>query len=372
MPQVSIILPVYNGERYIREALESIRNQTFTDWELIIVNDCSTDGTSSIIQEYAKWDGRIRIMDNDRNRKLPCSLNKGFSAAKGKFLTWTSDDNIYLPGAVEAMYRFLKENEESVMVCADMEYIDDNGNVTRTAKPYDDKNICLSNLVGGCFMYRRVVWKEVGKYDEDMFLVEDYDYWLRIKKRYGRIDHISVVLYRYREHHNSLSDKKQKEVRMQLTKLREKNIDFILCQLENRKLPLCLLYYELLETRCCSPAVDEKIFSKVPELKCEAESGYGRKKYIIFGAGFVGEQAVRVLGDRAAYLADNDRRKTGQTKWGLEILEFEKVKELAESYCVLIAVTEEKAYGLMRQLKENGITDFCTWRFYRIKEGDKS
>ena len=89
---ISIVLPVYNGEQYIDKAVESIIGQTYKNWELILVNDCSTDHTLEILEEYAGKDVRIRIINNTHNLKLPASLNVGFENAKGRYLTWTSDD----------------------------------------------------------------------------------------------------------------------------------------------------------------------------------------------------------------------------------------------------------------------------------------
>ena len=90
--KVSIILPTYNGKKYIRDSIESIINQTYTNWELIIVNDCSTDDTQKIIEEYQQKDKRIIVINNEKNLKLPASLNRGFEEASGEYYTWTSDD----------------------------------------------------------------------------------------------------------------------------------------------------------------------------------------------------------------------------------------------------------------------------------------
>ena len=91
---ISIILPTYNGEKYLSQAIESILSQTEQDWELILVNDCSTDRTGDICQAYTLKDPRIRVIHNEGNRKLPGSLNRGFREAHGDYLTWTSDDNL--------------------------------------------------------------------------------------------------------------------------------------------------------------------------------------------------------------------------------------------------------------------------------------
>ena len=92
VPRVSIVLPSYNGERYIKESIDSVLNQSFTNWELIVVNDCSEDGTRRIVEEYAQNDSRVTIINNEKNMKLPKSLNIGFEVARGEYFTWTSDD----------------------------------------------------------------------------------------------------------------------------------------------------------------------------------------------------------------------------------------------------------------------------------------
>ena len=114
MPKVSIVLPVYNGEKYLRESLDSILTQTFSDWELIIVNDCSTDGTQNIIEEYVSKDSRIRTIKNSINQKLPESLNIGFRISTGEYLTWTSDDNMYRPEALEVMTNYLDREKDCI------------------------------------------------------------------------------------------------------------------------------------------------------------------------------------------------------------------------------------------------------------------
>lgn len=88
MPEISIVLPTYNGEKYLKQSIESILGQTYTDWELIVVNDCSTDSTQEIIDFYRKKDTRIRTIFNYTNQKLPESLNIGFREAKGEYFTW--------------------------------------------------------------------------------------------------------------------------------------------------------------------------------------------------------------------------------------------------------------------------------------------
>ena len=211
-PIVSIVLPTYNGERFITESINSILSQSFTNWELIIVNDCSTDNTPSIINTFAKQDARIRIINNKTNKKLPASLNIGFALATGKYFTWTSDDNIARSNWLETLVNTL-ENEPTIsMVVADMDYINEQGKFITTAslryKHRNAKQLAYICNVGAAFMYRKSIADIVGKYDESTFCAEDYDYWCRIALK-GSIKYISDNIYRYRKHGGSLTETKR-------------------------------------------------------------------------------------------------------------------------------------------------------------------
>lgn len=115
---ISIVLPVYNGEKYLRESIDSVLAQTYKNWELLIVDDCSTDSSAAIAKEYASKDRRIYYYRNENNLRLPRNLNKGFRLAKGDYLTWTSDDNKFKPMALEKMYDALKNNQDAQFVFA--------------------------------------------------------------------------------------------------------------------------------------------------------------------------------------------------------------------------------------------------------------
>jgi len=132
-PLVSIILPVFNGEIYLNKAIESCLNQTYSNIELIIVNDCSTDSSMSIAMTYGKIDNRIKIINNIENKKLPASLNVGHAAAKGAFLTWTSHDNIYEINAIEELMKIILSSEVDI-VYSDFTLIDAMGNFKRIIK----------------------------------------------------------------------------------------------------------------------------------------------------------------------------------------------------------------------------------------------
>lgn len=213
MPKVSIILPTFNGEQFLSNSIESIISQTYKDWELIIVNDCSTDNTANIINHYIQKDTRIKVITNKENKKLPASLNIGFEQASGEYYTWTSDDNEYYPQAIETMVEFLQKNEEYGMVYARTN-VEENG-VLQDYVWCDHKTtpelLLQISVPGACFLYRAEIAKTVGEYDCSMFLNEDHDYWLRIFL-VSKIGNIDNILYLYRLRTNNLTSLRQNDI----------------------------------------------------------------------------------------------------------------------------------------------------------------
>lgn len=362
MPTVSIVLPTYNGSRYIRESIESILEQTYTDWELIIVDDCSTDDTLKIAYDYESMDSRIRVIHNVINRKLPGALNVGFEKAKGKYLTWTSDDNAYLPNALAVMVERL-ETSDAVMVCAD-EYVMDEAGIVKedTVWSYMDEELCRQNTVRACFLYRREVLDSVGNYDTSLFCVEDYDYWLRVKQKYGRIDRIAQALYKYRSHNASLTSINKEKIFAALKQLRRKHMDFIMEDLREKKGILCAFYYDLVENHAMEDDIRERIQAVYPALRNDRLGM--KRKYIVFGAGNFGSKALHVLGDAAELFADNDSNKVGRYKEGKEIISFEKMISMKEEYDIMPAVCNEKLYQLIEQLSGHDVKQYCTLQTY--------
>ncbi|MRS04737.1 glycosyltransferase, partial [bacterium] len=123
---VSIVLPVHNGERYVETAIQSVLDQTYPHFELIVVDDGSTDGTPSIVDSLVQKDQRITVL-HQSNLKLPGALNAGFAAAHGEFFTWTSDDNLLLPEFLEKMVVCLQRHPDWHMIYANMDLIEETG-----------------------------------------------------------------------------------------------------------------------------------------------------------------------------------------------------------------------------------------------------
>lgn len=224
--KVSIVLPVYNGELNVDKSISSVLTQTYSNLELIIVNDCSTDNTIDVLKKYAEQDSRITIINNLVNLKLPRSLNVGFEQATGEYFTWTSDDNLYKENAIERMVNALQTFPDFDMVYANYTNIDAEGQIIGEDQLEEPEHLLMGNVVGACFLYTKEIAREVGEYDINLFLAEDYDYWIRIL-RAGKILHINENLYYYRRHAGSLSQTKRKWVHMQTYKALEKNFMFL-------------------------------------------------------------------------------------------------------------------------------------------------
>ena len=213
-PKVSIVLPVYNGERYLAEAIDSIVAQTLTDWELILVNDCSSDSTRQIASRYADKDSRIRIIDHEVNLRVPKSLNEGFEAAKGKYYTWTSDDNILHPEMLESLANELDSKQYVGFAFSNFNFIDENGKVIIDKRFGDRKRLgsvadVVDNGYGASFLFKKELVDTVGIYDPDMYLCEEYDYALRTYCRGVGVSFVPRVLYSFRLHGESQTSTKQ-------------------------------------------------------------------------------------------------------------------------------------------------------------------
>ena len=205
--KVSVVLPVFNGETYLAQSIDSILAQTYTNWELIIIDDGSTDRTEEIANAYVKKDARIFYYKNPKNMQLPRSLNRGFAMSVGDYLTWTSDDNIYYPDAFETMVKTLESDSRLGFVFASCDVIDKDGKkIDEWIMPenMELRKIVGTNIVGACFMYRRRVYALVGDYNPALFLAEDFDYWQRIFARF-KVRPIEKVLYAYRRHEDNLT-----------------------------------------------------------------------------------------------------------------------------------------------------------------------
>jgi len=214
-PLVSIVLPVYNGRRYLRDSINSCLRQTYENWELIVVDDASRDETPSIIAEFVASDDRIRSIRHDKNRKLPAALNTGFAASRGEYLTWTSDDNLYEPEAIALMVESLESNPDVGLVYCDFNRIGPEGEDQGVGRLPGPEAFPENGWVGACFLYRRQVYETIGDYDLELYLVEDFEYFVRVHQRFQMLHRSDVAPYKYRCHPHSLTSTKQARIELQ-------------------------------------------------------------------------------------------------------------------------------------------------------------
>ncbi|WP_339660432.1 glycosyltransferase family 2 protein [Croceibacter atlanticus] len=200
---ISVILPVFNGATYLSKAIESVLAQTYKNFELIIVDDCSTDNTNLIAQHYAQIDKRIQVIKNHENKNLPESLNIGHITSKGYYVTWMSDDNILNVNFLEVLLsHLLKKNTDFVF--SNFDTINSSGEFLKTIDTNKIDLLIFKNIIGASFLYKKKIFQELDGYDVNLQGVEDYDFWLRVALNY-KLNHVSKSLYKYRLHELSLT-----------------------------------------------------------------------------------------------------------------------------------------------------------------------
>ncbi len=225
---VSVILPTFNGERFLAAAIDSILAQSYRQLELIVIDDGSTDSTSDILARYAAADPRLRLI-RQLNRGLPAALNAGYALARGQFLTWTSDDNLLGSEFLAQMVEALRRDPRAEMIYADYELIDEQGAPShnslfcerlqhppgsgRLHLPRDVSmlNLVNGNYIGSAFLYRDRARLLIGDYNPRHTTCEDYDFFLRVNERLT-LRHAGLTdtgIYRYREHGASLSARRE-------------------------------------------------------------------------------------------------------------------------------------------------------------------
>lgn len=209
VPPISVIMSVYNGEKYLKEAIESILSQTFTDFEFIIVNDKSIDNSSKIISEFN--DPRIIVIENLENIGLTKSLNKALKVAKGEYIARMDCDDISLPKRFEIQKKFLDENKDIVCVGSGTIIIDGAGRETGGKNPISDHEllkfyvILKNQITHSTVMFRKSIILNIGGYNELVKYAQDYDLWSRLLINGYRFSNIEFPLLKYRFHSSSIT-----------------------------------------------------------------------------------------------------------------------------------------------------------------------
>ena len=244
--KVTVLMLVYNAEKYIREAIESILNQTFRDFELLILLDSKTsDSSENIIKTYV--DKRIRLVENEKSMGLSELRNKGLRLARGEYVAIMDADDISYPNRLEMQYEYMEKNPDVGIVASWNDVIDGGGKVVESWRPHRSSEdiyyfLNFRNCLAHCsILLRKDLVVRSGGYDETMRLSEDYALYSRVSK-IARISQIQELLVKWRRHETSIGAKNRNElieransvVTDNLEHLAEKKIDDrILCLIRN-------------------------------------------------------------------------------------------------------------------------------------------
>ncbi|MBR3932794.1 MAG: glycosyltransferase [Clostridia bacterium] len=226
-PDISVIMSVYNGEEYLCEAIESVINQTFKNWELIVINDCSKDSTSSILADFALKDKRIKVHTNEVNLKLPTSLNKAISLCTGKYIARMDADDICLPDRFEKQYKFMEENSDVAL--SSCRFLTVKKGVYTSGGcggRCDSDAIGAMLLVTNPILHPGVIAKaDVMKeylYDTTLTCTEDLELWTRLAADKKKIQILPEYLLIYRLHDKQITSTTLERQHTEVLKIQNK------------------------------------------------------------------------------------------------------------------------------------------------------
>jgi len=220
MDLVSIILPVYNAELFVHEAIDSVLKQTYNHFELIVIDDCSQDKSSEILKKFQESDLRIIIHQNHQNLGVVKSLNIGLDLARGKFIARIDADDIWFPDKLRKQIQYLEKHENILMLATSKLNMNEDGSVRNNdiyPRIYTYQDICKNILKRNIFCHSSVVFHKkvidhIGKYNESFINSEDYEYWIRIISQ-GEVEILEEPLVYYRISKHTVSYKRLREQR---------------------------------------------------------------------------------------------------------------------------------------------------------------
>lgn len=220
-PLVSIILPNYNNARYVAEAIESVLKQTYTNWELIVIDDGSSDNSVEIIQKVIYRDERIKLIINPVNKGVSASRNEGLKTCKGDFVCFLDSDDIFLPNKLTDQVEYLLQNNTIGLVYSNQLVGDEKLSIIGKSEYFMPSMaikefMSIRNLFSTlCVMIRRELIKQVGYFDIKLIGGEDWDYWIRCSEK-TTFYHLKRDVAIYRQHsaqsHNNIVKMKQARI----------------------------------------------------------------------------------------------------------------------------------------------------------------
>jgi glycosyltransferase involved in cell wall biosynthesis len=235
-PLVSVVMAVYNGEKYLTEAIESIQKQTCQDFEFIMIDDASTDRSGEIIEKFQRSDKRIRAIRNEKNSGLGVSLNRGVSITKGQFIARMDADDISQPDRFERQLTYLKQNPGILVLGGSCIMIDEQGKEKGTTIFPNDPdlmrwNMLLGNgmiIVHGTAMFRREFFERFGNYGK-FRAAQDFELWTRtFDEEPLPIANLGEVIYTYRNHENTTTNSQNNLQERNAMRVRQQKIEAFL------------------------------------------------------------------------------------------------------------------------------------------------
>ena len=231
-PFVTVFTPNYNSSRYISETIESIINQTYSNFEYIIIDDCSTDNSWQIIQEYAKKDNRIKIFRNQKNLHIVRTRNKGFklSSPDAKYFAILDSDDVALMNRLEVQIKFLENHPSHGLVGSNILVINEDSHIIGFRRyPLTDDEIRkkitrFDPIAQPSVTLRKEVIKEIGEYDIKWKVTQDFDYWVRVGVSW-KLANINEPLIKYRLSKTQAKRMNLKETLQNIYKIQKKAVE---------------------------------------------------------------------------------------------------------------------------------------------------
>lgn len=232
-PPVTVLMTVYNGGRFLAEAIRSILVQRFRDYEFLIIDDASNDGSVAVLKDFATRDARIRLILNERNKGQTACLNQGLRQAKGKWIARQDADDISMPDRLEAQWNGIKKTPNLMIVGVNGWVVDEQGSCTGMIHaPLDDDGIRWSLPFRNPFIHAGVMFRRQSPdgsavlYDEEFQICQDWELWGRLLD-HGNAINLPQRLVAYRHQEGSLShqnlEKTRRETDLITTKLWQKS-----------------------------------------------------------------------------------------------------------------------------------------------------
>lgn len=249
MPKVSVIIPSYQYAHFVGEAIESVLAQTYKDYEIIVVDDGSTDNTSEILSNFGD---QISVIYHRENRGLSAARNTGIRISKGKYLAFLDADDVWMPDKLRLQVKLLDQNSDVGLVFSDMTYFGKRcGSEKRAFQEVSPssgkvfKDLFVKDFIPmPTVIVRKICFEKVGLFDESLTSCEDHDMWLRIAK-FFKVDYVDASLGKYRLHQRNMSKKREKML-TQLIRVQEKTLKsnpYLLSEVGSTILNRC--YYQL-------------------------------------------------------------------------------------------------------------------------------